>query len=70
MKPIAAFSLIAAWCVFAAIAPRVLGEPAVTIAALIGMAATIAVLALSGHVSKPDPLRLNLTGRRPYWETR
>lgn len=70
MKPIIAVSLIAAWCVFAAIVPRVLDEPAVTLAALAGMALTVAVLALSGHVSKPDPLRLNLTGRRPYWETR
>ncbi|MFP4518869.1 MAG: hypothetical protein ACLFQ5_05385 [Oceanicaulis sp.] len=63
-------ALIAAWLAFAFAAPRVFSGETVTVLALAGMAVTVGVLAVSGHVSRPDPLSLNLTGRRPWWETR
>lgn len=63
-------ALIAAWLAFAFIAPRMLNGETVTLLALAGMAATVVMLAVTGHVSRPDPLSLNLTGRRPWWETR
>ncbi|MFW5661457.1 MAG: hypothetical protein ACOC05_08725 [Oceanicaulis sp.] len=62
--------LIAAWLGFAYAAPRLFDGETTTILALAGMIATVAVLAVSGHVSRPDPLSLNLTGRRPWRETR
>lgn len=62
--------LIAAWMAFAFAAPRLLSGELTTVLTLAGMAVTVVVLALSGHVSRPDPLSLNLTGRRPWWETR
>ena len=70
MKPLKAFTFIAAWCVFAAIAPRLFSPEMTAIAACVGMIITLIVLALTGGVLKPDPLSLNLTGRRPYWEMR
>ncbi|MEQ8404272.1 MAG: hypothetical protein RKE49_04180 [Oceanicaulis sp.] len=63
-------ALIAAWLVFAFIAPRTFSGDTTTLLTLAGMAATVVILAVSGHVSRPDPLSLNLTGRRPWWETR
>ena len=65
-----AFSLIAAWLAFVYAAPRLLSEDGVIALMLVGMAATIGVLAASGHVSRPDPLALNLTARRPWREMR
>jgi len=62
--------LIAGWLAFAFIAPRALSGDMIVLALLAGAAATVAVLAITGHVSRPDPLSLNLTGRRPWWETR
>ena len=62
--------LIAGWLAFAAAAPRLVTDGWLSVLALIGMALTIAVLAASGRLSRPDPLSLNLTARRPYWETR
>ncbi|KAA5803499.1 hypothetical protein F1654_06755 [Alkalicaulis satelles] len=70
MPRITAILLIGAWLAFAAIAPRFLTGEVTGLLALAGMVATVAVLAFSGHVSRPDPLSLNLTARRPYWETR
>ena len=63
-------ALVAAWLAFAFIAPRTFDGETVTLLALAGMAVTVVILAVSGHVSRPDPLSLNLTGRRPWWETR
>jgi len=57
--------LIAAWLGFAFAAPRLLSADMTVLFALAGIGATLAVLALTGHVSRPDPLSLNLTGRRP-----
>lgn len=62
--------LIAAWLAFAFAAPRLFGADLTTLLALGGIAATVLVLVLSGHVSRPDPLSLNLTGRRPWREMR
>jgi len=62
--------LIAAWLAFAAFVPRLLPAEIVSVLALVGMALTLLVLAFSGRFSRPDPLTLNLTARRPYWETR
>jgi hypothetical protein len=70
MPRITAFILIGAWLAFAALAPRLLSGDIVGLLAIAGMAVTVAVLAVSGHVSRPDPLSLNLTGRRPYWDMR
>ncbi|MBI1264487.1 MAG: hypothetical protein GC187_07115 [Alphaproteobacteria bacterium] len=69
MPRLTAILLIGAWLGFA-FASRVLTPEVTGMLALAGIAATLAVLALSGHISRPDPLSLNLTGRRPYWETR
>ncbi|MGJ3230870.1 MAG: hypothetical protein ACFE0P_03655 [Oceanicaulis sp.] len=63
-------ALIAAWLAFAFAAPRLFAVEMTTVLTLAGMAATVVVLAVTGHVSRPDPLSLNLTGRRPWWETR
>jgi hypothetical protein len=63
-------SLIGAWMAFVYAAPRLLNEDWVIALTLLGMAATVGVLALTGHVSRPDPLSLNLTARRPWWEMR
>lgn len=63
-------ALIAAWLAFAFVAPRAFSGEIVTVMTLGGMVATVAVLAVTGHVSRPDPLSLNLTGRRPWWEMR
>lgn len=62
--------VISAWLGFAFAAPRLLSSDMIVMFVLGGIAATIAVLALTGHVSRPDPLSLNLTGRRPWWEMR
>lgn len=62
--------LIAAWLAFAAFVPRLLPVEIVSVLALLGMAFTLIVLALSGRFTRPDPLSLNLTARRPYSETR
>jgi len=70
MPRLTAILLIGAWLAFAALATRFLTPEVTGVLALAGMAATVAVLALSGHVSRPDPLSLSLTGRRPYWEMR
>ena len=63
-------ALVAAWLAFAFIAPRALSGDLIVVFLLAGAGATVAILALTGHVSRPDPLSLNLTGRRPFWETR
>ena len=65
-----AFTLIAAWMAFVYAAPRLLSENWVIALTLAGMAATVGLLAATGHVSRPDPLSLNLTARRPWWEMR
>ena len=65
-----AFTLIAAWMAFVFAAPRLLTENWVIAVMLVGMAATLGVLAATGHVSRPDPLSLNLTARRPWREMR
>lgn len=70
MPRLTAILLIGAWLGFAALASRFLTPEVTGVLALAGIAATLAVLALSGHISRPDPLSLSLTGRRPYWETR
>jgi len=70
MKPLKGLMFIAAWCLFAAIAPRLLSPEMTAIAAVTGMLITLSVLAVTGGVLKRDPLSLNLTGRRPYWEMR
>ncbi|XBQ14842.1 MAG: hypothetical protein ABL308_07670 [Oceanicaulis sp.] len=62
--------LIAAWLGFAFAAPRLFDGETTVLLMLAGMAATVIVLAVSGHVSRPDPLSLSLTGRRPFRETR
>ena len=69
-KILFASTLIAAWMAFVYAAPRLLSENWVTGLTLLGMAATVGVLAATGHVSRPDPLSLNLTARRPWWEMR
>jgi hypothetical protein len=69
-KIVFASTLIAAWLAFVYAAPRLLSEDWVIGLTLAGMAATVAVLAATGHVSRPDPLSLNLTARRPWWEMR
>lgn len=65
-----ALALIAVWLAFVYAAPRLLNEDWVVGLTLAGMAATVAALAVTGHVSRPDPLSLNLTARRPWWEMR
>lgn len=62
--------LIAAWFAFAGLAPRLVSAEWVSVLALAGMAVTVLILANTGRVNRPDPLALNLTARRPYWETR
>ncbi len=69
-KIVFASTLIAVWLAFVYAAPRLLSEDWVIGLTLAGMAATVAVLAATGHVSRPDPLSLNLTARRPWWEMR
>ncbi|MGX6648531.1 hypothetical protein ACWCOP_11390 [Maricaulaceae bacterium MS644] len=63
-------ALIVAWLAFAYVAPRALTGDMTVLLTLAGIAATLVVLALTGHVSRPDPLSLSLTGRRPWWEMR
>jgi hypothetical protein len=65
-----ALCLLAPWMAFAYAAPRTLNEDWLIGLMLVGMAVTIGVLASTGHVSRPDPLSLNLTARRPWWEMR
>jgi hypothetical protein len=65
-----AILLLGAWMVYAFAAPRLLSENWVIALTLTGMVGTVGVLALTGHVSRPDPLSLNLTARRPWFETR
>lgn len=62
--------VVSAWLVFAGVAPRVLSENWVIALTLAGMAATVVGLAFTGHISRPDPLSLNLTARRPWREMR
>ncbi|MEO1038448.1 MAG: hypothetical protein AAFX09_02805 [Pseudomonadota bacterium] len=70
MKPLTALMFVAAWLAFAGIAPRVFPTEWTALLALAGMGVTIVLLALTGRILKSDPLSLNLTGRRPYWEMR
>lgn len=65
-----AFLLIAAIFGFTYAAPRLFGDNGAAVLTLALIAGVVIVLARTGHVSRPDPLSLNLTARRPYWETR
>jgi|OM-RGC.v1.034856602 hypothetical protein len=69
-KIVFASSLITAWLAFVYAAPRLLSEGWVSGLTVLGMIITVGVLALTGHVSRPDPLSLNLTARRPWREMR
>ncbi len=67
---VVAISLITAWLAFTYAAPRLLHADWLVGVLLLGMVGTVGFLALTGHVSRPDPLSLNLTARRPWFETR
>ncbi|WP_375550054.1 hypothetical protein ABWI01_06750 [Oceanicaulis alexandrii] len=70
MSHLVGVGLIAAWLAFAVLAPRLASAEVTSLLALVGMALTLVVLFATGRLTRPDPLALNLTGRRPYWETR
>ena len=67
---IAPVLLLTVWMAFVYAAPRMFSEDVTIVLMIAGMAATVACLAATGHVSRPDPLSLNLTARRPWFEMR
>ncbi|WP_019962330.1 hypothetical protein [Woodsholea maritima] len=68
LKRLLGLAVILGWFGFAAlIATFPLPAALEVVLAIIGIALTLLVLALSGRMSKRDPLTLNLTAHRPHY---